>query len=66
MGEHFTALGEAAGEKASASPVSEIMSEDEARMKQIISKPEVKRVLDDPAIRKLIETLKINPGAAQE
>lgn len=65
MGEHFTALEDAKKEKAEV-PVSEIVSQDEAQMKEILSKPEVRKVLDDPVIRTLLETLKINPNAAQQ
>lgn len=62
MGEHFTAL----GEKTAGPPVAEIESQEEAQMKRILSKPEVKAVLEDPMIRKVIETLKTDPRAAQQ
>ena len=65
MGEHFTELGEAE-ERTGAPVVSEIVSQEEAQMKEILSKPEVAEVLQDPAIRKLIETLKTDPTAAQQ
>ena len=65
MGEHFSALGEAEEKKISC-PVSEIMSQDEVLMKELLAKPEVKTVLEDPLIQKLIEMLKSNPVAAQQ
>ena len=65
MSDHFTTLAEAEEKKGSAPPVAEITSQDEAQVKAILSKPEVKRALEDPAIRKLIETLKSDPNAAQ-
>ena len=65
MGEHFTELGEAE-ERTRAPVVSEIVSQEEAQMKEILSKPEVAEVLQDPAIWKLIDTLKIDPTAAQQ
>lgn len=64
MGEHFTALGEAQ-EKTAGTPMVEVASE-EIEMKRILSKPDVRTVLEDPVIRNLIETLKINPTAAQQ
>lgn len=64
MGEHFTELGKA--EERTRAPVSEIVPHEEAQMKEILSKPEVAKVLEDPAIRKLIETLKTDPMAAQQ
>ena len=64
MGEHFTELGDAEEKKRGS--VSEIITQEEAQMKEILSKPEVKRVLEDPSIRKLIETLKTDPNAAQQ
>ena len=66
MGEHFTALAGSEAKKSGPAPVSEIMSQDEAKMQEVISRPEVKQVLSDPVIRKLIETLKMNPNAAQQ
>lgn len=63
MGEHFTELDET--QEKTRAPVSEIVPHEEAQMKEILSKPEVSRVLEDPLIRKLIETLKTNPMAAQ-
>lgn len=66
MGEHFTALGEKEAKKAAPPPIAEIESQEEKQMKEILSKPEVRRVLEDPVIRKLIETLKTNPMAAQQ
>lgn len=68
MGEHFTSLGEAEEEKrkkADQGPVSEILSQEEVQMKEILAKPEVRRALEDPQIQKLIETLKSDPSAAQ-
>jgi hypothetical protein len=64
MGEHFTELGEAEG-KSNEPAVSEIVSQEEVQMKEILSKPEVARVLEDPAIQELIKTLKTDPMAAQ-
>lgn len=64
MGEHFTELGDAEEKRGAA--VSEIMTQEEAQMEEILSKPEVKRVLEDPSIRKLIEALKTDPNAAQQ
>lgn len=66
MGEHFAELGETEEQTKSREGVSEIISQEEAQMKEILAKPEVKRVLEDPIIRKLIETLKTNPMAAQQ
>lgn len=65
MGDHFTTLGETQ-EQTAGPPVVEIMSQEEAQMKKILAKSEVRTVLEDPVIRKLIETLKINPTAAQQ
>lgn len=66
MGEHFTELGAADEQTKSSVGASEIISEEEAQMREILAKPDVKRVLEDPVIRKLIETLKTNPAAAQQ
>lgn len=59
MGDHFTELGEA--EEKTRTPVSEIIPHEEAEMKEILSKPEVRKVLEDPVIQKLIQTLKTDP-----
>ena len=65
MGEHFTALGEVQ-DKTTGSPIEEVVSKEEMEMKKILSKPEVRIVLEDPMIRNLIETLKTNPTASQQ
>lgn len=68
MGEHFTSLGEAEEEKrekADQGPISEILSQEEVQMREILAKPEVRHALEDPQIQKLIETLKSDPSAAQ-
>ena len=38
---------------------------DEARMQQILSNPEIREILLDPRIQKLIETLRTDPDKAQ-
>lgn len=64
MGDHFTELGKA--EERTRAPVSEIVPHEEAQMKEILLKPEVAKVLQDPAIQNLIQTLKTDPIAAQQ
>lgn len=81
LGEHFTTLGQSsAGVKTTIEaentgltesstsrqqdPVS-VSSEDEAKMHQILSDPEVMKVLQDHEIQKLLTLMKTNPDAAQ-
>ena len=62
MGDHFATLGDVQPEVAEP----QVISQDEAKMKKLLSKPEVKRALEDPVIRDLIEKLKTDPTAAQK
>ena len=72
MGDHFTMLADKE-EKKQASKVStkaplisEVPSnEEEAKMREIMSRPQVKEALSDPAIQKLIVALKEDPSSAQ-
>ena len=53
-------------ERASARQHSVLPSpEDEAKMQEILSDPEVMRVLQDHQIQKLLTVMKTNPDAAQ-
>ena len=72
MGDHFTTLAgkeekEQASQAATRPPlISEApSSEEEAQMREIISRPQVKAALSDPAIQKLITALKEDPAVAQ-
>lgn len=81
LGEHFSALGTSTAglkstvtqendiglmERASARQHSVLPSpEDEAKMQEILSDPEVMRVLQDHQIQKLLTMMKTNPDAAQ-
>ena len=67
LGDHFTALADKEErEKAAATNISEALSnEEEAEMREIMSRPEVKEALNDPRIEKLIIALKDDPPAAQ-
>jgi len=63
MGSHFSGLDEVTSQRSSSEPA--IVTEDEAKMKKILGKPEVKRALEDPLIQKLLQLLKTDPTAAQ-
>lgn len=72
MGDHFTALAdkeekEQGSKAASVAPlITEAPSgEEEAQMREIISRPQVKEALSDPAIQKLIVALKEDQTTAQ-
>lgn len=72
MGDHFTMLAdreekEQASKPAAKAPlISEApSSEEEAKMREILSRPQVKDALSDPAIQRLILALKEDPTAAQ-
>ena len=70
MGDHFTTLADKEErDKAAASKpphISEAMSStEEAEMREIISRPQVKDALSDPRIEELIISLKDDPPAAQ-
>lgn len=72
MGDHFTMLADK-DEKEQTSHatnkpplISEApASEEEAQMREILSRPQVKEALSDPAIQKLIVALKEDPTVAQ-
>ena len=63
MGSHFGGLDEAVSQGSSSEPA--IMAEDEVKVKKLLSKPEVKRTLEDSRIQKLLQLLKTDPTAAQ-
>lgn len=72
MGDHFTMLAdkdekEQASQATNRPPlISEVPSnEEEAQMREIISRPQVKESLSDPAIQQLIVALKEDPALAQ-
>lgn len=68
MGDHFSAIGEGAEEEGPVQgiPGAQVTSEEEARVKSIISKPEVRSALEDPLVKQLIQMLKTNATAAQQ
>lgn len=41
------------------------VNEDEAKMQEILANPEIRNILLDPRIQKLIETLRTDPNKAQ-
>ena len=72
MGDHFTVLAdkeekEQASKASTQAPlISEVPpSQEEAQMQEIISRPQVKDALSDPAIQQLIVALKEDPNTAQ-
>lgn len=71
MGDHFTMLaGKEEKERASKAVttpplISEAPSSEEAQMREIISRPQVKAALSDPAIQRLITALKEDQATAQ-
>ena len=64
MGNHLSTL---EAESSSGSTTSEpaIMSQEEAKVKKLTSNPEVRSVLLDPRIVRLMHLLKTDPPAAQ-
>ena len=72
MGDHFTLLADKEEKKQTSnaateeSLISEVPSnEEETKMREILSRPQVKEALSDPDIQKLIVALKEDPTAAQ-
>lgn len=73
MGDHFTTLADKEEKEQSSKAstnaplISEVSSSsgEEAQMREIISRPQVKDVLSDPVIQQLIMALKEDPNAAQ-
>ncbi len=65
MGTHLTSLDDDEASLGKATPEPAIISEDEAKVKKLLSKPEVKAALEDPLVMKLCHLLKTDPHAAQ-
>ena len=72
MGDHFTLLADKEEKKQTSNAateeplISEVPSnEEETKMREILSRPQVKEALSDPDIQKLIVALKEDPTAAQ-
>lgn len=71
MGDHFTMLADkeekdkAAATKTPHISEAKMSSTEEAEMREIISRPQVKEALSDPRIEQLIIALKDDPPAAE-
>nr|XP_039251625.1 uncharacterized protein LOC120329075 [Styela clava] len=61
LGNHFTNIGAKQEEK-----TSNVNSEDEAAMSDILANPEIREILSKPDIQKLIELVRNNPDEAQK
>ena len=69
MGSHLSHMGKEAEEveRLVHGPLeADIMTEEETKVKEIISKPEVRCAMEDPLVKQLIQLLKTDPSAAQQ
>ena len=64
LGQHFTALGEQTN-KSSANAAPHVKSDDEIKFEEIISKPEIKAILEKPNIKHLFKVLRSDPEGGQ-